>query len=62
MENGDVMVDGVAIDISDCLENSFASHLTMTERLRFLEQAIACRHSLKPNAAFNNSNPLRESP
>jgi len=62
MENGDVMVDGVAIDISDCLENSFASHLTMTERLRFLEQAIACSHSLKPNAAFNNSSPLRESP
>ncbi len=62
MENGDVMIDGVAIDISDCLENSFASHLTTGERLRFLEQAIARSHSLKPNPAFNNSHPLRESP
>jgi CheY-like chemotaxis protein/PAS domain-containing protein len=41
MENGDVMVDGVAIDVSDCLRRSFASNVTAEERLRHLEHAIA---------------------
>ena len=41
MENGDVMIDGVAIDISDCLRHSFASCAAAEERLRALEQAIA---------------------
>jgi len=40
MDNGDVMVDGVAIDISDCLRHSFASRVAAEERLRLLEQAI----------------------
>ena len=41
MENGDVIVDGVAIDISDCLQHSPASRITAEERLRVLEGAIA---------------------
>jgi DNA-binding response OmpR family regulator len=41
MENGDVMVDGVAIDISDCLRHSPASRVAAEERLRVLERAIA---------------------
>jgi PAS domain-containing protein len=41
MDNGDVMIDGVAIDISDCLRHSFASCAAAEERLRALEQAIA---------------------
>jgi hypothetical protein len=41
MENGDVMVDGVAIDVSDCLRRSFATHVTAEDRLRHLEHAIA---------------------
>lgn len=41
MENGDVIVDGVAIDISDCLQPSPASRVTAEERLRVLEGAIA---------------------
>ena len=41
MDNGDVMIDGVAIDISDCLRHSFASCTAAEERLRALEQAIA---------------------
>lgn len=41
MDNGDIMVDGVAIDISDCLQHSFASCTSAEERLQLLEQAIA---------------------
>jgi CheY-like chemotaxis protein len=41
MDNGDVMVDGVAIDVSDCLQHSFASRVAAEERLRVLERAIA---------------------
>jgi hypothetical protein len=41
MDNGDVMIDGVAIDISDCLRHSFASCVAAEERLRALEAAIA---------------------
>ena len=41
MENGDVVVDGVAIDISDCLRHSFSSDVAVQEHLRLLEQAIA---------------------
>jgi hypothetical protein len=41
MDNGDVMIDGVAIDISDCLQHSFASCAAAEERLRALEQVIA---------------------
>ncbi|HBE17507.1 MAG TPA: hypothetical protein DEG17_05555 [Cyanobacteria bacterium UBA11149] len=40
MDNGDVVVDGVAIDISDCLRRSFASDVAIQEHLRLLEQAI----------------------
>jgi hypothetical protein len=40
-ENGDVMVDGLAIDISDCLQQSFASPVAAEERMRILERAIA---------------------
>jgi PAS domain-containing protein len=40
-ENGDVMVDGLAIDISDCLQRSFASPIAAAERMRILERAIA---------------------
>jgi DNA-binding response OmpR family regulator len=47
MDNGDVMVDGVAIDISDCLQQSFASRIAAQERLRVLEQAIARSTSTK---------------
>jgi DNA-binding response OmpR family regulator len=45
MDNGDVMVDGVAIDISDCLRHSFASRVAAEERLRILEGAIAASGS-----------------
>jgi len=41
MDNGDVMIDGVAIDVSDCLRHNFASCVAAEERLRVLEQAIA---------------------
>jgi DNA-binding response OmpR family regulator len=37
MDNGEVMVDGVAIDMSDCLRHSLAAD----ERLQLLKQAIA---------------------
>ncbi|HBB35455.1 MAG TPA: hypothetical protein DDZ80_06555 [Cyanobacteria bacterium UBA8803] len=45
MDNGDVMVDGVAIDISDCLREVFTSCIATEERLRLLEQAIAASGS-----------------
>jgi hypothetical protein len=41
MDNGDVVVDGVAIDISDCLRNSFASGTKAAERVQLLGNAIA---------------------
>ena len=40
MDNGDVVVDGVAIDISDCLRNSFASGTKAAERVQLLGNAI----------------------
>lgn len=40
MSNGDVIVDGVAIDISDCLRHSFSSDVAVQEHLRLLEEAI----------------------
>ncbi len=40
-ENGDIMVDGLAIDISDCLQRSFASPIAAEERMRILEKAIS---------------------
>ena len=54
MANGDVMVDGVAIDISDCLQRNFASHATPEERVRVLQQAITQSRSTKPSTAFSN--------
>lgn len=51
MDNGDVIVDGVAIDVSDCLRNSFTSGVAAEERLRHLEHAIAHSASTKPNPA-----------
>lgn len=41
MDNGDVIVDGVAIDVSDCLRQNFASRTAAEERLQHLEQALA---------------------
>lgn len=54
MDNGDVMVDGVAIDISDCLQQSFASRVAAQERLRVLEQAIARSAPTKPSTTSGN--------
>lgn len=54
MNNGDVMVDGVAIDISDCLQRSFASHIVSEERIRVLKQAIAHSTPTKPSRASGN--------
>ncbi|MEW6493362.1 MAG: response regulator [Cyanobacteriota bacterium] len=48
MGNGDVIVDGVAIDISDCLRYNFASNVTAEERLRHLESAIGQSASTEP--------------
>ncbi|HBB35690.1 MAG TPA: hypothetical protein DDZ80_22285 [Cyanobacteria bacterium UBA8803] len=38
MENGDVMVDGVAIDISDCLRQNAEARIAIEQHLRLLEQ------------------------
>lgn len=55
MENGDVIVDGVAIDISDCLRQSFASRVAIEERLRFLKQAIAHSSTKQPTQIPSHS-------
>lgn len=60
MDNGDIMVDGVAIDVSDCLGQSFASQVAVEERLRLLEQAIARSKSAHPINAEDHNNIIND--
>jgi CheY-like chemotaxis protein len=55
MNNGDVMVDGVAIDVSDCLRYSFASGSAAQERVRLLKQAIAQSVPAQPTTASSSN-------
>jgi PAS domain-containing protein len=60
MDNGDVMVDGVAIDISDCLRNSFASGTKAAERVQLLENAIA-EGTTSLQVASHDTLPIKDS-
>ena len=61
MNNGDVMVDGVAIDISDCLQRNFSSPIASEERVRVLKQAIAQSTSTKSSTALSNDISTKDS-